>query len=422
VLIKKSAENGQVLVLLVLAFVALLGFAALAIDGGMVYADKRRVQNGADAASLAGGGAVAIYLENNFVNYNNFTCTDNGHPEYGEILTAQANARSAAISRAADNDYVIDDDISDFNGVATSCGITSNGSWPDKHIDITATITSTTPTNFAHLIYGGPLRTRATAVTRVRPRAPLAFGSAIVALNPEVCQGDQNGAIFKGGPVTTITGGGIFSNGCLAGDGGPDVTVMDGSINYVVMFNNNGGFNPNPQQVPVSIPPSAYDVPPPNCASPAAHNINASDLASLPQPLHGLYCVTGDLEINDDLSGNGVTIYMIDGELQISEDLNVQLTAPPYSPNPAPAVPGLLLYLPASNTNGVLINSDASDSFSGTILAPSSKITIQSTAGVNVFHMQVIGRDVSFSGDGEFNIIFDEKEQYSDPAYLELFK
>ena len=316
---RRSSEKGQALVLLVLAFVALLGFAALAIDGGMVYADRRRVQNGADASALAGGGAAALHLENNFVNYDNFTCVDNGHPEYGEILNAQAAARAAAISRAADNDFTIDADISDFNGVATQCGITSNGSWSDKYIDITATITSTTPTNFAHLIYGGPLRNRATAVTRVRPRAPLVFGNAIVALNPAGCQGQQNGATFHGNGSVNVTGGGIFTNGCLRGDGTPNVNVIDGSINYVVEVNDNAGFNPHPQQVPVPIPASAYDVPPPNCASPAAHNVHASDLLNTAQPLHGLYCATGNLRVNshDRLTGDGVTIYMINGEIKI---------------------------------------------------------------------------------------------------------
>jgi len=421
----RSPEKGQVLVLLVLAFVALLGFAALAIDGGMVYADRRRAQNGADASSLAGGGATALHLENNFVNYGNFTCTNNGSPEYGEILTAQAVARSAAISRAADNDFTIDEDISDFNGVATNCGITDTGSWLDKYIDITATITSTTPTNFAHLIYGGPLRNRATAVTRVRPRAPLAFGNAIVALNPDDCQGQQNGATFHGGPIVTVTGGGIFTNGCLRGVGGPTVDVTGGStISYVVEIQGNSGFTPPPQQVPDPIPASAFDVPLPACSDPVAHNVDASDLLNTAQPLHGLYCVTGDLRLNshDALIGDGVTIYMIDGLIRDNGGARVQLTAPANSPNPAPAIPGLLIYLPPTNTSDVDINGNSLNNFTGTILAPGSTIYVTGTAGVSALHSQIIGWDVEVGGDGTLNVLFDDREQYSDPAYLELFK
>ena len=55
-----NSEKGQSVVLLAAAFIAMLGFAALAIDGGMVYADRRFAQNAADTAALAGGGAAAL--------------------------------------------------------------------------------------------------------------------------------------------------------------------------------------------------------------------------------------------------------------------------------------------------------------------------------------------------------------------------
>jgi uncharacterized membrane protein len=61
---RHSSESGQVLVLLVLGVVVLFGFAALAVDGGMVYSDRRHAQMGSDASSLAGGGAAALYMEN----------------------------------------------------------------------------------------------------------------------------------------------------------------------------------------------------------------------------------------------------------------------------------------------------------------------------------------------------------------------
>jgi Flp pilus assembly protein TadG len=47
-------ERGQVLVIVALAFVVLLLFAGLAIDGGALHFSRRRMQNAADAAALAG--------------------------------------------------------------------------------------------------------------------------------------------------------------------------------------------------------------------------------------------------------------------------------------------------------------------------------------------------------------------------------
>ncbi|MCI0553607.1 MAG: pilus assembly protein TadG-related protein, partial [Anaerolineae bacterium] len=49
----KNSEKGQALVLIALAAVGLFAFAALAIDGGRVFSDRRHAQNAADTAALA---------------------------------------------------------------------------------------------------------------------------------------------------------------------------------------------------------------------------------------------------------------------------------------------------------------------------------------------------------------------------------
>jgi len=71
-------QKGQIIVIFAVALVVLLGFTALAIDGGMVYSDRRFSQSAADAASLAGGGAGAATLEDEGITYGNFTCTKRG--------------------------------------------------------------------------------------------------------------------------------------------------------------------------------------------------------------------------------------------------------------------------------------------------------------------------------------------------------
>ncbi len=48
------SERGQTMVQLALMLVVLLGFAALAIDMGYRYVERRRMQSAADAAALAG--------------------------------------------------------------------------------------------------------------------------------------------------------------------------------------------------------------------------------------------------------------------------------------------------------------------------------------------------------------------------------
>ncbi|HEU4345331.1 MAG TPA: Tad domain-containing protein, partial [Candidatus Binatia bacterium] len=47
-------DRGQVLVWTSLLIVILLGFLALAMDGGFLYQHKRQMQTAADSAALAG--------------------------------------------------------------------------------------------------------------------------------------------------------------------------------------------------------------------------------------------------------------------------------------------------------------------------------------------------------------------------------
>ncbi len=54
----KKGERGQAIVILALAMIGLLGIVGLALDGGMLYWNQRRAQNGADAAAVAGTTAL----------------------------------------------------------------------------------------------------------------------------------------------------------------------------------------------------------------------------------------------------------------------------------------------------------------------------------------------------------------------------
>ena len=78
----KESEKGQAIVYLVIGLVVFLGFVALAIDGGMALSDRRHSQNAADAASLAGGGIAAEYMEDHNVTIFNWNCSSNANIVY----------------------------------------------------------------------------------------------------------------------------------------------------------------------------------------------------------------------------------------------------------------------------------------------------------------------------------------------------
>jgi uncharacterized membrane protein len=51
-------RSGQILVLASIGMVVLLGFSALAVDVGLLYSARRRMQTAADAAAIAGASAL----------------------------------------------------------------------------------------------------------------------------------------------------------------------------------------------------------------------------------------------------------------------------------------------------------------------------------------------------------------------------
>ena len=57
---RAARQRGQALVLVALMLIVLIGFLALAIDVGNAYAERRFMQNAADAGALAGARALAL--------------------------------------------------------------------------------------------------------------------------------------------------------------------------------------------------------------------------------------------------------------------------------------------------------------------------------------------------------------------------
>lgn len=436
------SEKGQAAILLALALIALLGFTALAIDGGMVYANRRHAQNASDAASLAGGSAAAMYLENHYIDYSNFDCSE------GRVQAAQNNdhgAKKAAIARAGGNDFEIDRDVSDRNGVTTDCvDHYDNGSWVEKYLDVITYITTDTNTAFAHFVYGGPLRNSVEAVARVRPRMPVAFGNAIVALAMNC---DEGGIDFDGTNVVHVTGGGIFANSCIETNGTVGVSV-DGGFNVSCAltdcYTDNGGsgtVSPPPEEgTGTQLPPSSFQIQAPNCAGIPSHGnynndgtvewgsytsirIQNGDHTFEP----GLYCVSGDVVINGGtVNGTGITFYLTSGDFETSGNATTNLFGPNSRHCGSPcedfrALPGVLIYLAQGNTGEATLLGTGDSSFSGLVYVPDGTIEAGGTSSdLAEINAQLVGKDVKIHGNTSVVINFNDQTNYQLPAAIEL--
>ena len=231
-------EKGQIIIILALAIVAIIGFAALAIDGSMVLNERRTDQSTADSAAMAGAGAAAQALKN--VDPLDFYCGSS-------IASAATEAAILASMEAAQNSALADEveliqahDDNDFptgNGVRVKCLTDQFGAY----LDVRVMVTTITDTTFGKVLGTDNLTTRVEATSRVYPRQPAAYGNAIVSLSNSC--GHLGGIDFGGNSTVHINFGGIFSNSCLYAGGSTDVTIEGGTATY---YNTYTGGCPGP--------------------------------------------------------------------------------------------------------------------------------------------------------------------------------
>ena len=83
-----SIERGQTLVIVAVVLVVLVAFLALVLDMGNIYAQRRRVQNAADAGALAGARALALNQVTSTIEsaIREYTVTRNGADSYSATI------------------------------------------------------------------------------------------------------------------------------------------------------------------------------------------------------------------------------------------------------------------------------------------------------------------------------------------------
>jgi hypothetical protein len=422
----RNSEKGQAIVYLVLGLVVFFGFVALAIDGGMVLADRRHEQNAADAASLAGGAAAALHIDNNRSN----TCGQTWDCPGSADITDNSfgYARAKAKSRALENDFSLDNDITDHNGVQVVCGGTD---WDSAYINVTVDISATTPSNFLQLFYPNALHNEVESVTHVDPGGPIEYGNAIVALNDAICSDPgSEGVIMGGSGVASVDGGNIFSYGCLRDNGGVTVTITGnddygdpyGAYGADLSHITDANWDPVPQtpgEDAQTIDPMEFAIETPDCTG---HYINGANFPNNPS---GLYCINGDLTINNGahIEGDNVTIYIPTGKLTVNGTPYINISACPSTSDSCPngSIAGVLIYLPPSNTHLVKINGNEESVLTGLILAPGSTVQLNGN-GKNMYNGQVIGNNVEITGNADFYLTYNGCDSYVARPKIDLYR
>jgi hypothetical protein len=447
----KSYESGQAIVLLVVSIVVLLGFTALAIDGGMVYSDRRQAKNAADTAALTGMAEVASQLQSRSISYQNWNCAN--------ILTlAEAYAPRSAEYRAQTNGYSLDPSFDD-DGVDIIC---NDAGFPvsTRTVDLYTAVRSDVQTSFAQVFTTNTLQNYVESAATLYAPPPFGAGFALLALNTDSCQGNQNGLIFGGSSVVEIDGGAAFTNCCLIGNGNRvQVETNDGGVYYYdtadVDCGMTGGTRPErldyPQPASSQYPRPFLELPDDlatrcntigpgqfdgSTYTPGYYNssivINAGDTIGMER---GLYCLRGSpsaLHVNGgaNLSAIGVTLYVENGSVTMNGTATVTMGAPcsdlddadrgstdcsntdVQGEYPYPALPHILIYLAEGNTSDVTLTGTNESVFQGTIYSPDGDVEITGNNRTWTWETQIVANNIFVSGNPTLNIEFNNDNTY----------
>jgi len=417
----KNKTKGQALILIAIAMAVLIAITGLAVDSGSAYAERRRAQNAADNAALAAGLAKIK----------------------GQDLAA------AALLSAQQNGFAASQVTVNAPPSNNDCNPNDANPYAGNTEYVQVIIRSEQNTGFSGVIGRNNVQICTEAIARAKPGA-LVFpfeGYAVVALS----QHAQN-AFFVHGNAKAEVEGGVFVNSddstkAFFKNGSGQLEIDDKPMDIVGGYTITGGgtvkgtIRTGATQIsPNNLP---FQLPNPTCNTNATKSGNTMTPgnwtgtfppAGVTSLNPGVYCINGNFILNggDQLSGNGVVIYMISGEVRWNGNSAVNLHAPTTGP-----FDGLLLYLPPTNSSPVTINGNNKSCVEGSIIAPASAIAVlgNTGGGTNLcgdhpeeeefeIEGQVIGSTVEMGGSIKTEIEYESSNKYqaSTPPVLELTK
>jgi len=405
----KNSEKGQVLIVIALMAVVLFGFGALAIDGSMVFSDRRKAQNAADTSALAA--ALSRTRGNDF--------------------------NVEAQSRATSNGY---DDNGTTNDVVITTADSPSGACPSTGKDITVTITSNVKTTIARVLG----RTQFTNVVSATARScdfyqvggtPFYNGNAVMALNTSSCGGRPSKNLYVGGSgQLQVWGAGLGSastdGGCVDFSGGntqiekEDPNCGDLSTAASSIPNNNLKKLYDPDNCSDVVYNASFQAPPANlnisCGttpallsgstlSPGNWNTGIISPGSVSTLQPGTYCISGSIHLTGgSLNGNGVTLVMLNGSLKMTGQSQMNIKAPTTDYDSfGNYTKGLLIYYPPSNSSDLNMEGSSDANLAGTVLAQNSNCYFTGNGQIQKAKLQFICDTWQMNGNGQGELQWD---------------
>ena len=381
----RPAQAGQVMVLFALMLTVLVGFLGLAIDAGFLLAERRAVQNAADASALYGGRLLS----------------------QGKT-TSEAEAGALAYAAQV------------YRYAATDPGVQIRAQAKATQVEVE--IRRELPRFFLGVLYTGDWSVHATAVTQIKPETG---PYAMIALGEK----PYTGIDFNGNNALTVSCdppapgcGSIGSNSDITFDGSGnsmEATVWGnlGAMGNIEALPTGfrvegdvaggqgkiddpfGGVNaPNCDSMPVQpVPPGDAKT-----LSPGRYtgSIRAKQIVLAP----GIYCFERTVRINGNgsITGTGVLLYFRGPNgLFVPDNATVDLTH-----TGDPAWKNIVIWL-ASCDKALQLDGNGDMVITGAVYAPCSHVDLGGNADSQVVNGMVIGRTIKLHGDVTINLVTD---------------
>jgi putative Flp pilus-assembly TadE/G-like protein len=417
-----STQSGQALVMIALAAIGLFAFAALAIDGSAIFSDRRHAQNAADTGVLQAA----------------LTKVRGGDWE------------TAGLARAESNGY--DDNGTTNDVLFYSPPIDGPYQGNDQYIQVK--IRSDVKLFFARIIGRQKATNHVEAIARASvPEVTTWFdGKALVSVM-EGCRsaGDPHDPFVVGGNGTTIVNNsGIFVNStcepAFEDNGNSNlVTTSQGVCVVGGVEPGVNGVSPAPDDHCGSqIDPAKYQLLNPVCNQPGSITGSGGNYEAWPGyfnrtgnqtfpnvspsgnlKLHkGIYCLENGISLNGnwnittdlntppnghDADSEGVLFFIPDGDVTFNGGSSLTVHAINSLAGGFPErFLNYLIYIPPSNEANVTITGNSGSTYTGTILAPASHITLDGSGNTFSLDTQIIGYDTTITGSGHIEITFNQ--------------
>lgn len=434
----KTTQRGQALVLIALAIVGLVGFAALAIDGSNVFSDRRHSQNASDTAAYAAALALA---------------------------RAEANWKDFGMDRAISNGYDPADGVSEVNvhlcselplkvnEYTLTCKGLPTGADPTRYVHVH--IKSVVDLFFAPVIGWRQITNHTDAVVLAALEEETSYfpGYAIVSTMLGCPPYNHDPFTVAGNSGTTIVNAGILVNSsctspqpaydqfgsssvetdtgvCVVGGAQYTDTVPPPNTNCSPIDVNLYTF-PNPtcsQEGTIVDKGSYYEASPGNYGTGYAFNsiddVTPSGTLRLKK---GIYCLHDGIRLNStwtitsDYDGDGqhesfegVFFFVPGGDITFNGSSYLDIHAVDSTAQGFPEqFVNMLIYVPPTNHADISITGSNGSQFTGTILAPTSYINLNGGSGTVGLDSQIIGYAVAIEGNGNLDIHYEAEDNAS---------